>query len=246
MSPQTPDLSLLTFPSPVLCFPFVILSTINQPGFAFLTGLRPVKSYQSVISATCLPFVPCCLVGVPQDGVSRVCVGCSPCVFCSISHSWAVLLSRCCYLGAAPPAWQRLSPAALPRSQSGSLKFFAPAPPKSLQNNTVHTYLNVYVTVDVAGVFLKSFYRDNRGCLHWRFGDLVAGKGWTWKRGWAQSWVENIPGEKIWDLGKKHETEEQYIYFQKMLHPKVESSEFTKAARGQAVSQKWKLTGPVK
>lgn len=65
-------------------------------------------------------------------------------------------------------------------------------PRKRLQNNTVYIYFCVYITTDVAGDFLKSFYWDNHSCLQWRLGDLVAGKGQMWKRDQAQSWVENI------------------------------------------------------
>lgn len=71
-------------------------------------------------------------------------------------------------------------------------------PQKRLQNNIVYIYLNVYITIGVAGDFLKSLYWDNHSCLHWRLGDLVAGKGYTWKRDQAQSWTEGIScGKKL-------------------------------------------------
>lgn len=124
-------------------------------------------------------------------------------------------------------------------------------PRKRLQNNTVYVYFCVYITTDVAGDFLKSFYWDNHSCLQWRLGDLVAGKGQMWKRDQAQSWVENIScgggkKKKKSDSGKKCETKEPFIYFPKKFHPKIDSSEFMKFAHGQPVNQKWKRTGPVK
>lgn len=52
-------------------------------------------------------------------------------------------------------------------------------PQKRLQNNIVYIYLNVYISIDVAGVFLKSLYRDIklfaleiRGLGRWKRVDL--------------------------------------------------------------------------
>lgn len=97
-------------------------------------------------------------------------------------------------------------------------------PRKRLQNNTVYIYFCVYITTDVAGDFLKSFYWDNHSCLQWRLGDLVAGKGQMWKRDQAQSWVENIScggGKKKKKWFREEMWDKRTIYlFSKKVSPK--------------------------
>lgn len=55
-------------------------------------------------------------------------------------------------------------------------------PQERLQNNVVYIYLNVYITIDVAGDFLKSLYWDInlfaleiRGLGNWKRVDLEKG-----------------------------------------------------------------------
>lgn len=77
----------------------------------------------------------------------------------------------------APQAWAGHSPATPTYGKSCILGHGHKELQTRLQNNTVCLYLCVYITTDVAGDFLKSFYWDNHSCLQWRLGDLVAGKG---------------------------------------------------------------------